>query len=252
VRALIQKAGTKPSKSNAQKIQTATVAVAIGVRNFEASCHKLTPSLPLSSGGLSSDAHNVALLLPSGLEPGLRLQCYGQDAIELEARLCIAFANEILNELRMHIRARTTFIAYKIANLRGVKDNTRAFESMRLLQARIDGTANDYRECRAALFSLRGPGDWVLQSSRSRASFGLPSTSLTSGTLPVAPSAAPIGPSDRGPAYGLLSGPPTLYTHQPPALQPATSTSHLVTLSLCRARYSLGWTSPRLCLGHPM
>jgi hypothetical protein len=64
----------------------------------------------------------------------------------------------------------------------------------------------------------------VLQSSRSRASFGLPSTSLTSGTTPATPSAAPIGPSNRGPAYGLLSGPPTLYTHQPSSQQPALVT----------------------------
>jgi hypothetical protein len=70
----------------------------------------------------------------------------------------------------------------------------------------------------------------VLQSSCSWASFGLPSHSLTSGTIPVAPSAALIGPSNREPAYGLLLGPPTLYTHQPPALQPATCTSHSVTL----------------------
>jgi hypothetical protein len=72
----------------------------------------------------------------------------------------------------------------------------------------------------------------MLQSSRSWASFGLPSLSPTSGTFSVTPSAAPIGPSNRESTYGLLLGPLTLYTHQPPALQPATSTSHSVMLSL--------------------
>jgi hypothetical protein len=92
----------------------------------------------------------------------------------------------------------------------------------------------------------------LLQSSPSWAFLGLLSPFWTSGTLPVTSSVGPIGPFDWGLTYGHLSGPPTLYTHQPSAFQSATCTGHLVTLLMCWACYSFSWTSPWLCLSHPM
>jgi hypothetical protein len=160
--ALIRKAGQEPSSRVQKKVEIATVALALVIREYEASLRPLVPGLLSSQdpASLHPAPHLVSLRMPSSLSVAERLMYYRPELVDLESKLRGAFADELLEELRRHIRIRTTFVAYKIANVRGVKNITRSLESMRLLQGRIDTAADDYRACRAALMVLRGPGEW--------------------------------------------------------------------------------------------
>ncbi len=67
---------------------------------------------------------------------------------------------DAIHKLRNMLRAKTHFIKHKNANVRSKRRTTRALALIDSVKANIDAQFNRYTISRAALFALRGPGDW--------------------------------------------------------------------------------------------
>lgn len=105
-------------------------------------------------------AEEIPLYLPSSLDDETRTNICPAKIIEIEERLREAQATQALDDLRCKLRARVFANRFKIKNVTGQTNNTRA----RAWQKTIDHNAlackHVYQRARKALLSLRGPGEW--------------------------------------------------------------------------------------------
>ncbi|KAF7974955.1 hypothetical protein HWV62_10677 [Athelia sp. TMB] len=114
------------------------------------------PSLPPPD-----HVENFPLFMPSGLNAGRDVDMFCPNGLaELEARLRFAEASDSLERLRHFLRTRSFNNIFKVANVTGQIRNTRAKEKQSRIDDNVRSSALKYRRARAALKSLRGPGDW--------------------------------------------------------------------------------------------
>lgn len=137
----------------------------------------------LSSKSPTTSVHieDAVLFMPSELATIPRAEYCIEGLPEIENRLRYAEAFESLEELRRQLRCRTYMNRFKVKNVTGQKDNTRARDKQSTIDAAVKVAELRYNRARKALLALRGPGDWettlqVLQSSDVR---GLNERSLT-------------------------------------------------------------------------
>ncbi|KAF7790585.1 hypothetical protein EIP86_001541 [Pleurotus ostreatoroseus] len=105
-------------------------------------------------------AEDVPLYLPSGLDPLVRTGVCDAKITTIEETLREAQAYETLDELRCSLRARVFANQFKIKNATGQRANTRARNWQKSIDDKALAAKHAYRRARAALLSLRGPGEW--------------------------------------------------------------------------------------------
>lgn len=118
--------------------------------------------------------HLIPLQLPSSILPTDRSQTCPPDLFVVEADLRFGQAHDALEELRRHLRTRTSTNRFKIKNVTGQRANTRAWTLQKSIDKQVKISAAKYRCARAAYMTLVGPGDWegalqVLESGDIRA-----------------------------------------------------------------------------------
>lgn len=105
-------------------------------------------------------AEEIALWLPSALT---RVECENicqQGVSEMEEKLRESQCYDCLDRLRNMLRTKDHFIRHKNLNVRSQRRTTRALGLIDRVKARITIAATKYNAARAALLSLRGPGEW--------------------------------------------------------------------------------------------
>lgn len=108
---------------------------------------------------------DAKLFLPSELNSIQREEYCLDGIVATEARLRHAEAFDSLEDLRRHLRTRTYMNRFKVKNVTGQKDNTRARDKQNTIDASVKASQLRYNRARSALLVLRGTGDWekVLQ-----------------------------------------------------------------------------------------
>ncbi|KAF8869510.1 hypothetical protein BD779DRAFT_1390879, partial [Infundibulicybe gibba] len=95
--------------------------------------------------------HEIRLWLPSAIS---RTVAFDESLAEIEWKLRIGQAYESLDALRNNLRIRSHLFKFKDRFIRGQAANTRARNSIDLVQARVDASGEEYRAARLALVSL--------------------------------------------------------------------------------------------------
>lgn len=118
-----------------------------------------------SSSTAAIHIEDAKLFLPSELNAIQREEYCREGIVASENRLRYAEAFESLEELRRLLRTRTYLNRFKVKNVTGQKDNTRARDKQSTLDASVKTAELRYNRARQALLVLRGSGDWetVLQ-----------------------------------------------------------------------------------------
>ena len=101
-----------------------------------------------------------SLHLPSDLSEVDRCKYCPGDLTEMEDRLRFAEASDALESLRHHLRTHSVTNRFKIANITGQAQNTRARETQSRIDDKVQVAASQYRRSRDALLNLRGHGPW--------------------------------------------------------------------------------------------
>jgi hypothetical protein len=114
---------------------------------------------------LNLTALKVKLLLPSDLDPSIRLQCCSSALVQTEIRLRFAVAEDALRDLRKYLTVKKTLINYKIQHVSGPgqKANTRARAIIDRFKSKIDLSADKYKASRQALSWLDEDGSKTTQ-----------------------------------------------------------------------------------------
>lgn len=110
--------------------------------------------------------HSIPLQLPSSVLPADRARTCQAYLFAVEADLRYGQAHDALEEVRRHLRTRTSTNRFKIKNITGQRANTRARTLQKSIDKRIKISTAKYRCARAAHLALIGPGVWesVLQA----------------------------------------------------------------------------------------
>jgi hypothetical protein len=114
------------------------------------------------------------LYLPSDLSECDRCKYCPGGLSDMEDRLRFAEASDTLESLRHHLQTRSFTNHFKIANVTGQIQNTRARETQSRIDDKVRAAELQYRHSRDALLRLRGHGSWedtlqVLEQSDVRA-----------------------------------------------------------------------------------
>ena len=129
----------------------------------------------LSDPNASSTAvENTNLFMPSELSASDRRKFCPNGLASAEDRIRFGEALDSLEDLRHHLRTRSFTNKFKIANVTGQINNTRAREVQHRIDDKVRASELQYRRAREALKALRGAGDWedtlkVLEKSDVRA-----------------------------------------------------------------------------------
>ncbi|KIJ89975.1 hypothetical protein K443DRAFT_55668, partial [Laccaria amethystina LaAM-08-1] len=100
------------------------------------------------------------LWLPSALPDDHMLHNCRANLVAIETKLRQAQCYDTLEKIRSLQRGRLSFIGFRNRNIRGQNPNTRASETIARVEMKCMALAVKYREARAALFKLIGPGAW--------------------------------------------------------------------------------------------
>ena len=100
------------------------------------------------------------LWLPSALPDDHRLHNCRPNLVTIETKLCQAQCYDTLEKIQSLQRSRLSFIGFRNHNIHGQNPNTRASETIARVETKCMALAVKYREARAALFKLMGPGVW--------------------------------------------------------------------------------------------
>lgn len=103
----------------------------------------------------SSEVEGYILYLPSELNSSDRRKFCPNGLAELEDRVRYAEACDALETLRHHLRTRSFANKFKVANITGQVNNTRARETQARIDDKVRFSAVQYRRARAALVVLR-------------------------------------------------------------------------------------------------
>lgn len=102
----------------------------------------------------------LSLFLPSSLPLTTRSQVCSENLISTETDLRLAHLSEALDSLRLHLRTRVFANKFKIKNVTGQRSNTRSRQWQKTIDKKVLASKRRYRFARAALYNLRGSGDW--------------------------------------------------------------------------------------------
>ena len=116
-------------------------------------------SLPIE-GRARDEVEYHLLWLPSALPDDHRLHNCLANLVTIETKLRQAQCYDMLEKIRSLQRGRLSFIGFRNRNIRGQNPNTRASETIARVETKCMALAVKYREARAALFKLIGPGAW--------------------------------------------------------------------------------------------
>lgn len=108
-----------------------------------------------------TNAETICLLLPSDLDPSLRLKVCVPGLANIEDRVRFAEAKDALDGLRRHLRTRTLLNQAKIKHVTGQIPNTRARGIQDRFDIRVRQCRDRYRLSRSKLLALRGEGEWT-------------------------------------------------------------------------------------------
>ncbi|KAG2112875.1 hypothetical protein DEU56DRAFT_874348 [Suillus clintonianus] len=103
------------------------------------------------SSGVVITPESFDLLLPSQVG---RTDPFDLKFQKIEWRLRFAQAHDTLRSLRSNLRAQTAILKYKDRNLRGQGSNTRACNTLKGVDARIEAASTRYQDARRALVIL--------------------------------------------------------------------------------------------------
>lgn len=103
----------------------------------------------------TSQVEDFILYLPSELNASDRRKFCPNGLAELEDRVRYAEACDALETLRHHLRTRSFSNRFKVANITGQINNTRARETQARIDDKVRFSAVQYRRARAALVVLR-------------------------------------------------------------------------------------------------
>jgi hypothetical protein len=122
----------------------------------------------------SVHVEELCLYMPSDLSEACRSKICLGDLAEMEDRLRFAEASDALECLRHQLRTRSFTNRFKVANVTGQVNNTRARETQHRIDDKVRAAELLYRRSRDALLKLRGHGLWedtlrVLETSDVRA-----------------------------------------------------------------------------------
>ncbi|KAJ7609963.1 hypothetical protein FB45DRAFT_982292 [Roridomyces roridus] len=108
----------------------------------------------------TSRPEDMKLHLPSAWPATLRQTLCITGLPEEEERLRAAQAWDALRELRRQLRTRMLAHQFKRAHISGQAAYTKSQQLHNSIEQRIRAAATSYKTARAALLSLRGPGEW--------------------------------------------------------------------------------------------
>jgi hypothetical protein len=145
------------------KVQNLRSALAVLVQDIRSMQRRFMPGLELGDsetdvGGCPEDS---CIFLPSDLANDRRMQSCSKELVTSEVQLRTAAAFEALEDVRSHLRTRSTLINFKSTNMHGYKDSTRSATTFKRLRVLVHIAAETYRAHRAALMILQDPGDWM-------------------------------------------------------------------------------------------
>ena len=132
------------------------------------------PEFDSNNTSTSKNVEECKLHLPSDLSEVDRCKYCPGDLTEMEDRLRFAEASDALESLRHHLQTCSVTNHFKVANVTGQVQNTRARETQSRIDDKVQAAALQYRRSRDALLKLRGHGPWedtlrVLERSDVRA-----------------------------------------------------------------------------------
>ncbi|PBK66203.1 hypothetical protein ARMSODRAFT_1021793 [Armillaria solidipes] len=108
-----------------------------------------------------ADVESHELLLPSAIEKDLReVGCLG-GVVGIEDQLREAQCLDALSEIRNTLRMRHSLYSFRNKNIRGQRNNTRAYNNLHRLNRNCRLSVEKYQVARAALMALRGEGEWT-------------------------------------------------------------------------------------------
>lgn len=119
--------------------------------------HLFLPTLAAERAREAQDADSpilpetFKLMLPSQLGS---LDPCNENLQRIEWRLRIAQAHDALHSLRANLHAQTCVLKYKDRNLRGQGANTRAHNTVKAIESRLNAAANRYNDAHQALVKL--------------------------------------------------------------------------------------------------
>ncbi|PPQ76700.1 hypothetical protein CVT26_004470 [Gymnopilus dilepis] len=99
--------------------------------------------------------------LPSRVPSSDRPRVCRDGLPEIEDRLRSGQCHDALENVRQVLRLKARMIQFKNKNVRGQREGTRSRAVIDRVHERAKAAASRYRAGRAALLSLRGPGDWT-------------------------------------------------------------------------------------------
>lgn len=119
-----------------------------------------TDSRPSHNPSKTDNAEDICLWLPSELNISNRRKYCPGGLSEVEDRLRYAEATDTLESLRHHLRTRSFTNRFKIANITGQIQNTRARGQQATIDDKVHMAELQYRRARRAVLDLRGHGEW--------------------------------------------------------------------------------------------
>ncbi|KAF8873302.1 hypothetical protein BD779DRAFT_1679267 [Infundibulicybe gibba] len=113
--------------------------------------HYASPEIKHGTGSGGLKPEDTTLWLPSQIGESA---AFDKHLAEIEWKLRIGQAYESLDELRNSLRIQSHLFKFKDKFIRGQASNTRARNSISLIQARVDAAGEEYRAARLALVAL--------------------------------------------------------------------------------------------------
>ncbi|KAF4580677.1 hypothetical protein EYR40_003076 [Pleurotus pulmonarius] len=149
----------------ATQLQTSRTNLLKRIKKFRATQHTYMAGLSdylkqSPSEETTSTPELMPLYLPSAFPAAQRHLICQPNLDELEDRLRFAQTTEALCNLRRQLRTRSFANSYKTRNAHSQGAYTRSRLLQNQIEVRIRAIRGQYDIARAALLSLRGPGDW--------------------------------------------------------------------------------------------
>lgn len=113
-----------------------------------------------TEGSAWQTCEDLPLHLPSSLSNDIRSKVCSPLLISTEDQLRYAHMGESLDEMRCYLRVRVFANQYKIKNVTGQRENTRARHWQKTFDKAVLSAKRRYRRAREAYCSLQGPGQW--------------------------------------------------------------------------------------------
>lgn len=118
------------------------------------------PDFDSKNASSSVDIEECKLYVPSDLSEADRCKYCPAELTKMEDRLRFAEASDALESLRHYLRTRSVTNRFKVANITGQAQNTRARETQSRIDDKVRAAMLQYQRSRDALSKLRDHGSW--------------------------------------------------------------------------------------------